>query len=91
MTIEEQFEAFHAANPHIMRRLVEIAWQAKAAGRNQMGIALLWERMRWDLFVESQGDEYKLNNNYRSHYARKIMADHPMLRGMFHTRELRAA
>lgn len=57
-----------------------------------MGIAMLWERMRWELTVETDsvdlGDDFKLNNNYRSRYARLIMNNEPDLAGFFDIRRL---
>lgn len=86
----EEFWQFHVENPHIYRRLVALAREAKAAGRDRAGIGMLWEVLRWDIFTSTTGNEYKLNNNFRAHYARVIMVWNPDLRGMFETRELRS-
>ena len=89
-TIQEQFEKFHYANPHIYIRLVSMANQAKRAGRRKIGMQMLFEVMRWNSIVQTEGDEFKLNNNYCAHYARKIMAENPHLDGIFEVREQRA-
>ena len=90
--IQERFEAFHHAHPEVYRQLVLFARQAKASGRAQYGIGALFERVRWHFYIEQRlGDEaWKLNNNYRSRYARLIMQQEPDLRGFFNLRELRA-
>jgi hypothetical protein len=51
----------------------------------------MWERMRWHFQIEKGMDEeFKLNNNFRSRYARKIMKAHPDLEDFFELRILRA-
>ena len=91
-TIQERFEQFHAENPDVYHRLVDLAYQAKAHGARRIGISLLFERLRWEIGIETRSwDGFRLNNNLRSRYARLIEAEHPKLRGLFETRELRAA
>jgi hypothetical protein len=86
--IQAGFARFHTDNPHVYEKLVELALQAKANGHKSIGIGLLWERMRWFNLVETTGDTYALNNNYRSRYARLIMSTVPALDGFFKTRAL---
>ena len=39
--------------------------------------------------IPDDAEDWKLNNSYSSRYARKIMADHPQLDGLFEVRELK--
>ena len=73
--------------------LVKFARIAREHGRDRIGIRLLWERMRWEMFVTvraTEDDDYRLNNDWLSRYARLIMADEPDLDGIFEIRRLRA-
>jgi hypothetical protein len=88
MTIEQAFEKFHAANPQIYRELVARARRAHDAGARRIGIGMLFEILRWRHILRTGGDEFKLNNNYRSYYARLIMLREPDLEGIFETRRL---
>lgn len=88
LTIEEAFEAFHAANPHVYQTLVRMAWEAKNRGVRKVGIGMMFEVLRWNHALQTGGDDFKLNNNYRSYYARRIMMDDPRLEGIFETRAL---
>lgn len=90
-TIEEAFHAFHAANPHVYWELVLLARQARRRGVRRIGIGMLFEVLRWRVALRTGGDEFKLNNNYRSYYARLIMLNEPDLVGVFETRQLHAA
>lgn len=91
-THAERFERFHLANPHIYDDLVMPTRRAAHRGRKRVGIAQLYEVLRWQYVLEADNDgDFKLNNNYRSFYSRKIMECECDLRGVFETRELRAA
>ena len=81
-----RFEVFHAENPQVYTKLRELALQAAASGR-KVGIAALFERLRWWSQVETTGEPYKLNNSYRAPYARLLMQEEPALRGFFTTRQ----
>lgn len=91
-SIQERFEAFHRANEHVLAKLVELAREARAAGMKKCGISLLWERARWYWSVETHGDDYKLNNLFRSRYARLMEQLYPdeFGNGFFETRQLKA-
>jgi hypothetical protein len=91
-TIEAAFELFHAANPSIYLNLVELSRALKRKGRNKIGIGMLFEILRWRFMMTSidSNSEFKLNNNYRSRYARRIMSEEIDLEGFFETRELKS-
>lgn len=88
-TLEEQFVAFHQANPHIFDMLREMALELKTAGRKRYGISGLFEVLRWRYAVKTSEPDFKLNNNHRAFYARKLMSYVPELRGFFATRAQR--
>jgi hypothetical protein len=93
MTPDERLEAafwqFHRENPVIYKLLSQYAHQALNAGRGRWGIGMIWERMRWYVAVETRDPSgLKLNNNYRSRYARLLMRQEPELEGIFETRRL---
>jgi hypothetical protein len=91
-TIRERFEAFHAAHPEVYDELVRLAYEARAAGRDKVGIKMLFEVVRWNRIVVGGVDEgWRLNNVFSAHYARLIMQREPDLAGFFETRSLRSA
>lgn len=89
-TIDAAFAEFHQANPHVYAELRMLALRARNAGAQRIGIGMLYEVMRWRHALRTQGDDFKLNNNYRSRYARLLMQE-PELAGCFEIRGLRAA
>jgi len=90
LTIEQAFLAFHQDNPHVYRELVALARQAHARGVRRIGMKMLFEVLRWNVALRTGGDDFKLNNNYTSYYARLIMLHEPDLDGIFETRQLHA-
>jgi hypothetical protein len=92
--MERDFEAFHRNNPEVYNTLVRLARQAKALGHQRVGIKMLWEVMRWEVYIATANQiggnsEYKLNNNYTSRYARRIMEQESDLDGFFELRTLK--
>lgn len=87
-TIQQQFEAFHKRHPEVYRILVSRARRAMVKDK-RVGIGCLWENIRWYFYVE-RDETFKLNNNYRSRYARLIMDQESDLADYFETRELTA-
>jgi hypothetical protein len=91
-TIDERFEAFHAANPDVYAELVRLARRAKARGHRRMGIELCFGALRWSRLMETTGERgFKLNDHFTSRYSRLIQEREPDLDGFFETRALRSA
>jgi hypothetical protein len=89
--IGDRFAEFHAANPDVYAELVRLAREAKAAGRQRVGMKELWEVARWQLRLRSRGDAYALDNSFTAPMARLIQDQEPDLAGLFETRKRKAA
>ncbi len=90
LLLSERFLVFHYKNPKVYDALVRLARRAVARGKDRIGIGMLWEVMRWEMWldVDVASEDFKLNNNYRSMYARMIMKTEPDLADVFETRKL---
>lgn len=88
-TREERFYRFHAANPEVYAELVRRATMIISRGHVRLGIALLWESMRYDVLVSTtrERDDFKLNNDVKAFYSRLIMIREPHLADVFEIRE----
>jgi hypothetical protein len=89
-TIQERFEAFHRSNEWVYHALARMARELKAKGHTRIGIAMLFESLRW-MHMRRTADptgSFKLNNLLRSRYARALMENEPDLAGVFEVREL---
>lgn len=86
--LKETFDEFDRDNPHVYDLFVKYALEAKARGRTRFSISMITERIRWYTAIETSDPDFKINNNHRAFYARKLMED-PRFTGMFVVREQR--
>jgi len=86
--IEAKARRFRHEHPEAYAALVALAREERAAGITRGSINRLFEVMRRDRLIRSQGTaDYLLDNNARAVFARWIMAEHRDLEGFFETRE----
>jgi hypothetical protein len=84
-----KFEQFHRDNPRVYELIARFIGEIREKGFRHYSINSIFERIRWHVDIETRAeDPFKLNNNYRSHYVRKIEQDFPHLKGFFATRTL---
>ena len=88
--IQATFDKFHADHPDIYEMFKRFARQLRGAGRERYGAKSIMERIRWELATSSSGvdDGFKINNNFTSRYARKLIVDDPTFESFFETRKL---
>lgn len=91
---ERAFEEFHAANPEVHRRLVELVttWVHRR-GMHRLGMKMLFEVLRWEVGtgqLHTVGDDFHLNNNHTAFYVRLVERDHPEWIGLFEKRRSQA-
>lgn len=90
-TIQERFEAFHRLNPWVLDALVRLTRTYVDAGHRRVGMKMLFEVLRYQYGIQTTGDEYRLNNNMTSRYARLLVQEHPELAPVFEVRQLQSA
>jgi hypothetical protein len=87
--IDQAFYEFHHTNPHVYTALCRLARRWKSAGHDRCARNMLFETLRFDEGLRTGStDGLKLNNNFRSRYARIIQANEADLAGFFETRAL---
>ena len=88
--IWKRFLAFDAANPHVYRRVVQLARKAKMRGLEHYSIDGIFHVMRWEIAIRTKSnDQFRLNSDYTSHYARMVMSRNADLKDFFETRKQR--
>jgi hypothetical protein len=84
------FKSYHEKNPQIWEAFQKFARQAKDRGFKHYSANGIFEIIRWHTEVSAR-DNFKIGNNYRPDYARKMMTDFPdEFDGFFRIRELKA-
>lgn len=90
-TIQERFEEYDRANPEVYETFVRWLRELQAEGGNKIGMQLLTNRLRWEWRHGTvRTDEFRLNEQFASRYARKIATEHPDLGNMLEFRHLRS-
>ncbi len=83
------FKKYDEENPQIWKEFKKIAKQAKAMGFKRYSANGIFEIMRWNTGVKGKG-QYKISNNYRPDYARKMMKEFPRFADFFVIKPLKA-
>ena len=84
---KENFSTYHTNNPEIYNLFVKFTMMATQHKRYYSAKAI-FHRIRWETMITGEGD-YKIDDGWISHYARKFMDDFPQHSGFFQTRERR--
>lgn len=92
-TIQERFEAFHRLHPEVYVEFKRIAGDLSARGCQHYGAKAIMEVIRFHRAMNGRDDieEFKINNNFSSRYARMLMDEDGRFATFFEIRELRAA
>ncbi len=89
-TIAERFEAFDKANRWVYYSLVMLVEDWLQRGNRRGSIDMFVHILRWQYGRQTTAaGRFKVNNDFTSRYARKIIAEHPEWADVFYTRELR--
>jgi len=84
------FKKYDEENPQIWEAFKKYSFIAKTKRKFKNYSANgIFEIIRWHTVV-SPKDKYKMNNNFRPDYARKMMEEFPEFKGFFRVRELKA-
>lgn len=89
MPTDEAFKKFHNANPWVVVELEKIAWEMIRHGRKKIGIQACVEIFRWETRRHTIGNDFKLNNNFCSRYARMILERNPHWGQVFELRRIK--
>lgn len=81
----EEADRWIEDNPLAWKYLVDQAL-ISARGHRRFGIGALCEVVRWEMSNVQGNAGFKLNNNHRAHFARRLIAEHPEVRPYITTR-----
>lgn len=88
-SIREGFNKFHKENPHIFKAFEEQALTAINKGRKKISSKLIINWIRWNEFLISSDQNFKINDAYQSYYARYFVEIYPQYFNVFEFRKLR--
>ena len=77
--LRREANAYHSANKEVWALFERLSLEQSEKGHRHLGVALIWEHIRWEYVVERKESEWKMPNNHRAFYARYFNALHPEL------------
>lgn len=83
----ERFLRFHQQNPHVYRIFEQRAKEMIAAGRSHYSARAIMEVVRWDIHIQTTGEDFKIDNNHVPFYARMFLKSNPEHSDFFRTRQ----
>ena len=87
---KKKWWAWHLKNPDIYRLFKRFTFEALAKNRHKhLGAWLIVNRIRWETSIVTEGDDFKISNDFIAYYARLFMQDHPEHDGLFRTKPLK--
>ncbi len=88
-SIRDGFNEFHNENPHIYIEFEAQALRAIERGREKISAKLIINWIRWNHFLKSSDQNFRINDAYQSYYARLFAEKHPEYADVFEYRKLR--
>jgi len=82
-----RFLEYDRRNPEVYTDFIVYTFIVIRAGR-RCGAQDVLGRIRWESIINTEGDRFKINQNYAPYYARKFMSDFPRYKGFFQTKVL---
>ena len=89
ISIRDGFNKFISENPHIYKSFEEQTFRAIKKGRTKISSDLIINYIRWEQFIESSDENFKINNSYSSYIARFFIKKNPQYSNLFNLRKLR--
>jgi hypothetical protein len=84
--LTERFNNFHANNPQVYDEFKRVTLVAIERGFSKIGGDFIANIIRWESRVPSEGDRFKINNDFTAFYCRMFEKEYPLLKGTFRLR-----
>ena len=84
------FNRFHTKNPLVYDQFKKYTFEVISSGRKNFSVAAIFERIRWESSITTEGEAFKIKNDFKPYYARFFMKEHPQFNGFFITKRCAA-
>ena len=89
-TIEQAFKEFDKENPAVYDQFKIYFNMLKEKGVKKTSSKMILNRIRFEVYMETTGKPYRINDCFTSHYARKFVKEYPHFKDFFEFRKLKA-
>jgi len=85
---KRKFWEWHKKNPLIWVYFEKFSLEAVNKGCKKISHWLIINRIRWEVYVVTTGDDFKISNDYIAFYARLWRATHPEHKDLFSIKKM---
>jgi hypothetical protein len=85
---KKQWWEWHKANPQVWEYFERFALEAVNRRVKKISHWLIINRIRWEIYFETEGGEFKISNDYIAFYARLWKAKYPQHKSLFNTKRM---
>lgn len=85
---QEAFDLYDQENPQIYAMFVRFALQV-AHRRKRFSAKMIFHRIRWETMIGQDDGDFKIDDGWIAHYARKFIREYPQYDGLFEFRTRR--
>lgn len=89
-TLIERFREYHEQNPGIYWMFFEKALIVLNSGRARYSAWIIFNVIRWELNINTVGDDFKVNNDFIALYTRLLIFHHPIFKDFFELRGMKS-
>ena len=86
--VKKRFKKFHLENPHIYKEFFLRAKKMAMTGRKKYSARTIFEVMRWDSDIKTNGRDFKITNDFIPIYVRMLIYNHPEYSDFFSLKDL---
>jgi hypothetical protein len=85
-----RFRTFLDKNPEVMAEFKRLATRMRNAGRKKYSADMIKNIIRWERDLKTNGDPFKINNDFGPLMARLLVYQDPSFNGFFEFRQVRS-
>jgi hypothetical protein len=85
---KREWQDYHRENPLIWEYFERFAFEAVAKRRKKISHWLIINRIRWEVYIVTTGEEFKISNNFIAFYARHWRETHPQHKELFNIKRM---
>jgi hypothetical protein len=85
---KREFWEWHKANPMVWEYFERFSLEAVRRGRKKVSHWLIVNRIRWEVYLETTGEDFKISNDYIAFYARLWRARYPEHKELFNIKKM---
>jgi hypothetical protein len=85
---QAEFDQWHKNNPDIWKYFERFSFEAIDKGHKKISHWLIINRIRWEVFIVTTGEDFKISNGLIAFYARLWRSTHPQHKTLFNIKQM---